>query len=325
MFEALFILTTIDAGTRVGRYLMQDLLGNIWRPLGETRSTLANVAASAIIVGAWGWFLIQGVRDPKGGINSLWPLFGVANQMLAAIALCLVTTIILKMQLLPRAKAEPGKFPKGKPALALVTLVPLVWLLAVTMTAGYQKIFSDDPAIGFLQGATNGSETRQLREQIYGELQPRLQALGDQLSQGGDAQTLKEYNSIAQEIRQKEELRRRIYFNNILDAVVTLAFLLLVSVIVTISVCEWVLLLTRRRRPALRESTPVWLPDYAVAESRPTNILGAATLCLALAKELSGEAQMERAQQNVCACENHDARIYVQVTEERFNGVKRCC
>ena len=142
MFEALFILTTIDAGTRVGRYLLQDFLGQFWRPLGETKKMAPAWLASFLIVAAWGWFLIQGVRDPLGGINSLWPLFGIANQLLAAIALCLATTVILKMQL-----QHPAS---GRPVYALITLLPLIWLLTATVTAGIEKIWHPDPMIGFL-------------------------------------------------------------------------------------------------------------------------------------------------------------------------------
>ena len=329
MFEALFILTTLDAGTRVGRYLLQDALGHLWKPLGDVKNHSANVLASVLVVAGWGYFLIQGVRDPLGGINSLWPLFGIANQLLASIALCLATTVILKMQLRPPTNDVPS--PPGRPALALVILIPLVWLLSVTMTAGWQKVFHADPRIGFL------AQAQSLDNKL-----PALRATVETAKTSSDLALVK--------AAEKALLSNRIlHFNNLLDAVVALSFMVLVTVIVLLCTREWILLLARKRISQLKETDPVWLPDYAVAEGQPLKLFSLLALALALLKELSGEAAIDRVQQHAARCdclgsETGPARIkidllggggkpegmprsdaYVKASEERFQNITRCC
>lgn len=323
MFEALFILTTLDAGTRVGRYLIQDTLGNIWKPLGDVKSVSANVLASGLVVLGWGYFLIQGVRDPLGGINSLWPLFGIANQLLASVALCLATTVILKMHL-PASGQYETKVVKPAfrhPAFALVTLIPLIWLLSVTLTAGWQKIFHHEsragyPRVGFLQVARELDDRLPVLQEALRSARPK---------QDGDA------IKSAQDAIQTNRAQR---FNNILDAIVAGIFLLLVAMIVLLSVREWILLLARRRIADLRESPPTWLPEFAIAETQPTRVLTLIALGFALLKELSGEAQLEREERSTLNVQlstlnpqGSDLKktTYLEVTERRFNGIRRCC
>ena len=192
MFEALFILTTLDAGTRVGRFMLQDLGGQVWPKFREVTWQPAVWTASAVFVSMWGYFLYQGVTDPLGGINSLWPLFGMANQLLAAVALCVGTTVIIRM---------------GKARYAWVTLLPLAWLLIVVLTAGWQKLFSADPRIGFLAHAEKFAALH-----ASGTLPPGVKSL---------------------------DALPRMVFNDRLDAAVAGFFLVSVLVIVFESVRMW--------------------------------------------------------------------------------------
>ena len=304
MFEALFILTTLDAGTRVGRYLLQDALGHVWKPLGNVRSLAANLFASLLVVGLWGYFLLAAVYDPDGGIKALWPIFGIANQLLAATALCLATTVILKMQLGAESKVQ-GPKPKvlSHPSFALITLVPLFWLLAVTGTASVQKMFHSSPTIGFLAGAKlAATKADQLRA----------------------ADPLANAKAIAQLGKQS--------FNLTLDAFVTAFFLTLVVSIFLISVREWILLIARKKLAVLHETEPTWLPDYAVAEAKPLHAASLLALGLALLREISGEAKVDRAEQlqeHTACAHGHQysnrEQAYLRTTEERYKGINRCC
>ena len=204
MFEALFILTVLDAGTRVGRFMIQELGGRVWKPFGHTGWMPGILLASALIVGAWGYFLYQGVVDPLGGINSLWPLFGIANQLLAAVALVVATTILMKM---------------GRLRWIWVTLLPTVWLVVVTMTASYQKIFDANPRIGFLSYA---------------------KALAAQIAAGKiPAEKLAD--------------TQRLIFNQRLDAGVTAVLAGMILVLIVEALFQWYSLLARRREHPLHE------------------------------------------------------------------------
>jgi carbon starvation protein len=210
MFEALFILTTVDTGTRVGRFMLQELAGQVWRPLGRTSWYPSTVFASAVVVAAWGYFLVQGVLDPLGGINSLWPLFGISNQLLAAVALCVGTTLIIK---------------SGKARHVWVTLLPLTWLLTATLTAGWQKVFAPDPRLGFLSHAA---------------------MVADQVAAGTTTATL----------------GARLIFNDRLDAVLTVTFMIITVLVLLSSAREWMLIVTRRK-PAVGRESPFVETAYA--------------------------------------------------------------
>jgi carbon starvation protein len=208
MFEAIFILTTLDTGTRVGRYMLQDLGRAVWEPFGRTTHTPTVWLASFIFVMMWGHFLYQGVVDPLGGINSLWPLFGISNQLLAAVALCVGTTVIIRM---------------GKARYAWVTITPLVWLVIVTMTAAWLKIFSPEPRLGFL------SHARWLRDAIVeGTLPAGVASVG---------------------------AARHMIFNDYVNAGVAAFFLGSVVVILVASVYEWGQVISGRK-PAVSSEVP---------------------------------------------------------------------
>ncbi len=299
MFEALFILTTLDAGTRVGRYLIQDALGHVWKPLGDPGNLGANILASALIVAGWGYFLISGVHDPEGGTRALWPIFGIANQLLASIALCLATTILLKMQLTRQRR----------PAVALVTLLPLAWLLTVTTTAAVQKVWHENPKIGFLAAA------RALDSKLPALQQTAAAASADQLPAA----------------KRAVKMNRTQQRNMRVDAFVTGGFLALVGAIVALSLREWALLLSRRKPAVLCETAPVWLP--ADAPERPLPVMGAIALGFTLLKEVSGEAAIDRERDRAAACEcaapdvkpSPRRNVFLTATEQRFRGVNRCC
>jgi carbon starvation protein len=205
MFEALFILTVLDAGTRVGRFMVQEFLGHVWRPIGRTGWYPSILLTSAIIVGAWGYFLYQGVLDPLGGINSLWPLFGISNQILACVALVVGTTILLKM---------------GRGRYVFVTLVPMAWLVIVTLTASYQKIFHDNPRIGFLA---------------------QISVLEGQIAAGAVPPD-------------KIAATERLIFNNTLDVAVTALFAALLVLLLAEALIEWYRILSGRRVAQLQEA-----------------------------------------------------------------------
>ena len=206
LFEALFILTTIDAGTRVARFMIQEVIGVAYPPFRRTESWTANLVCTALAVAGWGWFLYQGVIDPLGGINTLWPLFGIANQMLAGMAMIFVCVALVKM--------KRDKF-------LWVALLPTTWLLVCTMTAGWQKLFHDDPKIGFLANARKYGDAL-----ATGELVAPAKSLQDM---------------------------HRIVFNNQLDAALCVLFMSVVVLMVLLGL-RAALAARRQAQPSVQET-----------------------------------------------------------------------
>jgi carbon starvation protein len=300
MFEALFILTTLDAGTRVGRYLLQDALGHLWKPLKDPSNPFSNVFCSLLIVAAWGFFLLNGVADPEGGTKALWPIFGIANQLLASIALCLGTLIILKKQL---------TLAGGRPVYALATLLPLVWLLSVTVTAAVEKIGHPEPRIGFLAAARKADA----------EVGPLIQEAA--MTSNPEAKNV---------LLKKIAANRRLHTNMLTDAFVAGGFLTLVAILLGITAREAALLLRGSKEPKLSENPAVWLPaPDAIKPGVP--VAGMLALGAALLQELSGEAAIERErtlQQAECSCPrgtNPRANAFLLSAERRFQSPNRCC
>ena len=299
MFEALFILTTLDAGTRVGRFLVQALLGHVWKPLGNVRSYPANIVSSALIVGAWGYFLYQGVVDPLGGINTLWPLFGIANQLLSVVALCLATTILIKMN---RAR------------FMWVTLIPMVWLVTVTFSTGVQKVWHSDAKIGFLAKAA------ELTTELTGleRNAARLKALAD----SGTPDAAEQLAPVVKRV----STTQHIIFNNYLDAVVAIVFLALVALVVLMSAWKWLGLLTGFIKDALHETPAVFLPESVLAAERAPRGLGwfyaLVLVGFGLLREWSGQSAIDREVKNHASIEC----AMDQVNDQRYNkGPTRCC
>ena len=333
MFEALFILTTLDAGTRVGRYLLQDALAHFWKPLGNTKSFASGLLPGAAIVALWGYFLLAAVHDPDGGIKALWPIFGIANQLLASIALCLATTIIVKIRLRDRLHLGP----------ALITLLPLIALVAITGTAALEKIYHPAPAIGFLAKAqllklrSIPAAESSLAASRLTTLQA-IQAEDDLVKNGGSASAITTAQLTTAQSHKKTASTEKLLIslgkqlqNQYIDALVTAVFLALVVGIITLSVREWLKLIRGNQPPTLLETEPVWLPLETAA--RPLPILGAVAFSLTMLKELSGQAAIDREQAFVekCPCaeavgsKNPRKNVFLTSTEHRYRGINHCC